>query len=165
FPPCIADPTGKQENYAQHSQNLLLACADPADLDRFVFSRKPRLMRPLKLQLLLKTLQVEQKVLDGLISFVPILSQRLAEDAFQLRRHFTEITRERWRFPVAQNRRHDFVDTGTFERQMSRQQFENHYAKTEDIGPRIHLVSTRLFWRHVDGGAHHDAGVGLEMGT
>src|SRR5262249_60033751 len=53
----------------------------------FVSSGQPIPMRPLKLQLLLKTLQVEHEVLDGLISFLPILSQRLADDAFQLSRH------------------------------------------------------------------------------
>src|SRR5439155_22892727 len=41
---------------------------------------------------------------------------------------------------------------------MSREQFVNHHPKTKGIGARIHLVSARLFWRHVRRRSYHTIG-------
>ena len=44
------------------------------------------------------------------------------------------------------------------------QQFVDHHAKAEDVGARIDRLAARLLRRHVGGGTHHDAGVGLQVG-
>ena len=97
-PPPIADRAANEHQQSAHdAQNTQRHLARAACAGDLFASTHTRWMRLLQFQSLAEALQVEEEVLCGLISFLPILSQRLGDDAFELA---PEFRMNSWR-PVA----------------------------------------------------------------
>src|SRR5581483_11536767 len=127
------------------------------DPDHPAARRASRLFR--KFQLTPEAPQIREQFSGRLLALLTALAQRLVDNPFQRLRHFGREVRQRRRFPAEDCRDH-IRPRRRGERGDACDQLIEHYAQAEDVGPRVHLLSARLFRRHIAGRPHHHSGLG-----
>src|SRR5262245_25105076 len=105
-----------------------------------------------EIQIPFQTLQVQLQIFHSLVTFVAILLQRLAHDAFELE--------GRVRLVLRKSRRFSFENCGAciagglaLERRITADHLVDQYAETPDVCTRVDFQTPSLFWRHVGSGA------------